>query len=242
VNSKVRDNGFTITELLVVVAVIAILAALLIPTLSRSRDTAYRVACLHHLGQIELASSMYAMDNSGFLPPHEVSTKWPSQIQPSLEDPRILLCPIDALDLGSSPTNFASPFDALPRSYLMNGFYDVFQSRLTASDFAMLQKGLAFAALNESDIANPSATIIFGEKVDTNVFYLNVTEANTAFLNDLAESRHGVQNGSGAFAGANYGMADGSVTFIAYGQDTSPLNMWGITSACRTDAAICRPR
>ncbi len=237
-----RNSGFTMTELLVVVAVIVILAALLIPTLSHSRDTAYRVACLHQIGQISLASSMYALDNSGFLPPHEPSSKWPSQLQPAIHDPRVLLCPVDLLELNSSPTNFTSPFDALPRSYLMNGFYDVFKSGMSAADFALLQKGLKFAALNEADIANPSSTLIFGEKADTNVFYLNVTEPNVAFLNDLSEARHGLQNRNGTFAGANYGMADGAVMFIPYGGDTSPLNMWGGTPACRTDATICRPR
>jgi prepilin-type N-terminal cleavage/methylation domain-containing protein len=240
-----RKNGFSMTELLVVLAVIAMLAALLIPTLSRSRNTAYRVYCLHNLGQIQLASSMYSMDNAGILPPHEPGSKWPSQLQSVLKNPRVLFCPVDVLDLGSSPTNFTSPFDALQRSYIMNGFYDFFQPpRLSPAEYSLLSKGQAWDLVNEAAINDPSATLLFGEKNDTNVFYLDITAPNLGFLATLNESRHGVSDRS-AFAsasGANYGLGDGSVTFLKFGLDTSPLNMWGLTDFWRTNASICRPR
>jgi prepilin-type N-terminal cleavage/methylation domain-containing protein/prepilin-type processing-associated H-X9-DG protein len=234
-------RGFTLTELLVVVAVIALLAALLIPALSRSRDTAYRIACLHHVGQIQLAGAMYALDNSGFLPPHEPQpgSKWPSQLQNTLKDPNILLCPVDSLDTSSSPTNHLAAFDTQPRSYVMNGFYDFFANRLEPSDMAMLTKGLSFAAMNEADISDPGNTILFGEKSSTNnIYYLNVLENGGMFLPDLDENRHGL----GKSGGANYGMADGSVTFLKFAADTSPLNMWGITDTSRTSSVVCRPR
>ena len=237
-----RNNGFTMTELLVVIAVIALLAALLIPTLSQSRNTAYRVFCLNNLHRIQLASSMYALDNSGFLPPHDPRSKWPSQLQSILKDPRGLFCPMDLLDLNSSPANFTAPFDSLQRSYIMNGFYDFFKINTTSSDFTQLTKGLLPGQINESEIADPASTLIFGEKIDTNVFYLNVTLPNAGFLTVLDESRHGFKNGTVVATGANYSMADGSVTFLKFATDTSPLNMWGVTDASRTDSLICRPR
>ena len=238
-----RHNGFTMTELLVVVAVIALLASLLIPTLSHSLNTAYRVFCLNNLHHIQLASSMYSLDNSGFLPPHDPRSKWPSQLQSILKDPRGLFCPVDLLDLNSSPTNFTAPFDSLPRSYIMNGFYDFFKTNMASSEFTQLfTKGLSFGQINESEIADPANTLVFGEKTDTNVFYLNVTVPFMGFLAVLDESRHGFKNGTVVATGANYSMADGSVTFLKFATDTSPLNMWGVTEASRTDAVICRPR
>lgn len=61
-------NGFTLTELLVVIAVIAILAALMLPVLSKSKDAAKRGVCLSNLRQINLGLRMYADDSSDSSP------------------------------------------------------------------------------------------------------------------------------------------------------------------------------
>jgi len=63
-----RQKGFTIIELLVVVAVIAILAALLLPALSRARDRAYAVSCLNNTRQLVTAWQLYAADHLDQLP------------------------------------------------------------------------------------------------------------------------------------------------------------------------------
>ncbi|TAK98476.1 MAG: type II secretion system protein [Verrucomicrobia bacterium] len=63
-SSPVR-HGFTLVELLVVIAVIAILAALLFPTFSRSKANAHRIVCVNNLRQLGLASQMYWDDNGG---------------------------------------------------------------------------------------------------------------------------------------------------------------------------------
>jgi prepilin-type processing-associated H-X9-DG protein len=54
----------------VVVAIIAILAALLLPGLRNARESAKRVACASNLRQVWTAMAVYANDNEGFLPPH----------------------------------------------------------------------------------------------------------------------------------------------------------------------------
>ena len=50
------------------IAGIAILAALLLPALSRAKDTAKRTTCLSNLRQVNLAIHLYADDNSDSLP------------------------------------------------------------------------------------------------------------------------------------------------------------------------------
>jgi len=62
-------KGFTGLELLVVVAVLAILAALLLPTLSRAKDKVKRSTCLNNLKQIAKGVHMYADDFNQILFP-----------------------------------------------------------------------------------------------------------------------------------------------------------------------------
>jgi prepilin-type N-terminal cleavage/methylation domain-containing protein/prepilin-type processing-associated H-X9-DG protein len=72
-----RDNraGFTLIELLVVITIIAILAALMLPALSRARASAQRTSCLSNLRQINLGVRMYGDDSDDKTPrPEGTST------------------------------------------------------------------------------------------------------------------------------------------------------------------------
>ena len=60
--------GFTITELLVVVGLIAVLISLLLPVLGRARAAAQATACLSNLRQMTTAWTIYLTENRGRLP------------------------------------------------------------------------------------------------------------------------------------------------------------------------------
>jgi len=61
---KRDEDGFTLVELLVVIAVIALLMAVLLPALVRAREQGKRAVCLHHLQQLMIAWIMYADSNN----------------------------------------------------------------------------------------------------------------------------------------------------------------------------------
>ena len=60
--------GFTVVELIVVIAIIAILASLLLPALARGKDAAKTTSCLSRLKQWNLTLAMYAEDNDEMIP------------------------------------------------------------------------------------------------------------------------------------------------------------------------------
>jgi prepilin-type N-terminal cleavage/methylation domain-containing protein len=63
-----RRAGFTLVELLIVIAVIAILTALLLPALGGAKEKGKLTTCLSNLRQVSLAIRLYADDNADSLP------------------------------------------------------------------------------------------------------------------------------------------------------------------------------
>lgn len=68
-----QNHAFTLIELLTVIAIIGVLAAILIPTIARVRESAKSSACTNNLRQVGIAIQGYIGDNKGSLPP---ATPW----------------------------------------------------------------------------------------------------------------------------------------------------------------------
>jgi prepilin-type N-terminal cleavage/methylation domain-containing protein/prepilin-type processing-associated H-X9-DG protein len=90
--SPTSPAAFTLIELLTVIAIIGILAAILIPTVGRVRSSARTSQCVNNLRQIGSATLLYANDNRGQFPRQRfdyVFDLWPYVTTPGRPLPTI---------------------------------------------------------------------------------------------------------------------------------------------------------
>jgi len=134
-----RRNGVTLIEMLVVIAVIGMLAAIILPVFFQVREKARQVTCLSNLKQLGTAMAMYAIDWNGRFPAARVSEgghgnpfgNWAGvysvdgkcdptkgQLYPYVRNASVYMCPSDS---GTSVRNITDP-EALPYplSFSMN--------------------------------------------------------------------------------------------------------------------------
>jgi len=106
--------GFTLIELCVVLATVAVLAAVLLPALADTKPNSQAFQCLNNQRQIMLAWQMYAADNSDLLPPNDFYSGGSAPVNPWF-GPRLGQCNwvvaariIDPI-ITSQQTPFCSP-------------------------------------------------------------------------------------------------------------------------------------
>jgi prepilin-type N-terminal cleavage/methylation domain-containing protein len=68
-----RQQAFTLIELLVGIAIVGILAAMLLPTFAKAKQSAQLTQCLNNLHQIGLGLRMYLQDNIDRFPPFDAT-------------------------------------------------------------------------------------------------------------------------------------------------------------------------
>lgn len=84
-NPSRTRRAFSLVELLVVIGIVGLLIALLLPTLSRSREAAKTVQCLSQLRQLGTAIFNYATNNRGLTPAWSYRHEYPND--PYVGDP-----------------------------------------------------------------------------------------------------------------------------------------------------------
>ena len=241
-NQLFAPPAFTLIELLVVVAIIAILAAMLLPALSRAKESGKRIACVNNLHQLNLALQIYKDDNQGVYPPRSEISRWPDRLYDNYgRNVKVLLCPRDG-EIGQAPataTDTNNAADGAPRSYLINAFNDYFETILGPADWNAYTLGTYSTGMRESIVKLPSETIVFGEKkTEAPDYYMDFYEGDGNDVNRVEQSRHGGAGPGSNSGGSDYAMADGSATYIKFPGTLSPINLWAVTDAARTNYAV----
>lgn len=203
-------RGFTLVELLVVIAVIVVLAAILLPVYETATNRAEGTVCLTNLKNLVTAAHLYADDHDGFCvparagggPPGTLGICWDTLLQPYLRSSLVLLCPSD-------PTPAAATFSvSLPHSYGIN------------HDIALVG-GYNGAALPLGRLEQPAATVLFFDLRGA------ARTMGSSIISDglsRVDARH--------FDGANFAFAAGNVQWrrpeatLAPCPITARANMW----------------
>lgn len=182
--------AFTLVELLVVIATIAILAALLLPALGTAKTKAKRTTCLNNLGQINYAIQMYAGDNGDLLPMiTNTTTSYSDSVSgtnlfmyfykplvmdylglrgaPSPQD-RVFACPADTFYYENGPpaicktASLHDQLDSYYSSYAYNGFGQSTNS-LPALPAELASPAPGLFGWKLSAITGPAKTILAAE-------------------------------------------------------------------------------
>jgi len=214
---KRYHKGFTLIELMVVIAIIAILAGLLLPALAKSKSKAIQINCLSNMKQMGVGLLLYSEDFNGQLPGnfHHNSNPdftWTDALSPYLGE-------VDSIRLCGADPRKKEKHDLNGTSYIMN---DHLITPLFNAFGEMVE-----SAVRLDQLKDPSATVLFFEASDQ----LAVSAISSAcvacsrswnlggwnnVIKDIQPDRHrsGPSADDRSNGKANYLFADGHVQLV----------------------------
>jgi prepilin-type N-terminal cleavage/methylation domain-containing protein/prepilin-type processing-associated H-X9-DG protein len=185
-----RLLAFTLIELLVVTAIIAILAAMLLPALSRAKALAQRTKCISNLRQIGIANQLYVNDFAAyplFVVRPDNLVYWPDRLFPYIgqawTNGLVYRCP--GFPFVTNRAAFAVPRGP---SWAIWGSYDMNFAGVSQGGYPQVLVGIGgifdgilatFVPTKESQVLQPSGMIAYG---DAMIIPPNTTELISSFF------------------------------------------------------------
>jgi prepilin-type processing-associated H-X9-DG protein/prepilin-type N-terminal cleavage/methylation domain-containing protein len=225
-----RQSAFTLTELVVAIGVLALLAALLFPVLSKARERSHATTCAMNLRQISMALQVYAQDHNGAYPlirPFNDDANcslWADRVFPYLKQREIFWCPAypeGEYEPGCGPSGNVG----LPGEIRYDGSYDLnattgFMEVISNSAGTSVNVSYPLAPVRQFRIRRPADTILV---LDGTGRFVNPGYQEPAFVGVEGLLQCGVTPRH--YRGCNVAFADGHVKWLPL-QSLTNASLW----------------
>ncbi|MDR1280103.1 MAG: prepilin-type N-terminal cleavage/methylation domain-containing protein [Opitutaceae bacterium] len=169
-----RHRAFTLIELLAVITIIGILAAIIIPVAGKVRKSAYKATCLSNLRQLSLVWRLQVDENRGIMPFNFKAdgeglnghNNYMSFLGTFPENRKILNCPgyVQLYNISA---------DTLAGKHYDNGFFQAFYTYATNRDLNRHQGDATDVKRSVESVISPAKTVLMGDG------YKQTAEENT---------------------------------------------------------------